>query len=215
MIDLHIHSIFSDGEFIPSEIVSRGRKMGYRALALTDHVDTSNLEFVVTSIMRVSRDLTEETDVKVLPGVEITHVPPSLIPGMIEVARELGVKIVVVHGETIVEPVPPGTNRSAILGGADILAHPGLISADDADLAAKRGVFLELTARGGHSLTNGHVARLAKERGARLVFNTDSHSPRDFVDLVGARKILAGAGLTLDDITGVFENSETLVEGGE
>jgi len=189
--------------------------MGYRALALTDHVDSSNLEFVVTNIVRVSRDLTEETEVKVLPGVEITHVPPSLIPRLIKEAREIGADIVVVHGETVVEPVPPGTNRSAILGGADILAHPGLISVDDADLAAERGVFLELTARGGHSYTNGHVARLAKERGAQLVFNTDSHSPRDFIDIEGARKIVEGAGLHKDEITRVFQNSLTLVGGGE
>jgi len=37
MIDLHTHSLFSDGELIPSELVSRAAAAGYRAIAITDH----------------------------------------------------------------------------------------------------------------------------------------------------------------------------------
>ena len=213
MIDLHIHSIFSDGELIPSEIVSRGKNVGYRVLALTDHVDTSNLAFVLENICRVSKDLSEKTELTVVPGVEITHVPPSLIGEIITLSRTHGAKIVIVHGETIVEPVPPGTNRAAIIGGADILAHPGLVSVEEGELAAKEGVFLEITSRGGHSYTNGHVARVAKKTGAGMVFNTDAHSPRDFLDKETARRILTGAGLDESDISEIFINSEKLVKG--
>lgn len=35
--DLHLHSLFSDGTFSPEEIVERGRRVGFTALALTDH----------------------------------------------------------------------------------------------------------------------------------------------------------------------------------
>lgn len=212
MIDLHIHSIFSDGELIPSEIVSRARKKGYRALAFTDHVDTSNLEFVMQSMVKVSRDLSRGTGMVVLPGVEITHVPPPLIPRLVEEARSLGAKIVIVHGETIVEPVPPGTNREAIAAGADILAHPGLISEEDASLAARNGVFLEITSRRGHSYTNGHVVSMAAKTKASLIFNTDAHSPGDFLGREEARNILMGAGLKPDTISSIFENSQKLVE---
>jgi histidinol phosphatase-like PHP family hydrolase len=212
MIDLHIHSIFSDGELIPSEIVSRARKKGYRALAFTDHVDTSNLEFVLRSMVKVAKDLSLETEVTVLPGVEITHVPPTLIPGLVREARERGALIVIVHGETIVEPVPPGTNREAIAAGADILAHPGLISEEDALLAAKKGVLLELTSRMGHSYTNGHVVAVAKKTKARMIFNTDAHSPGDFLDREEAWNILRGAGLDPDMISTVFDNAEELVQ---
>lgn len=212
MIDLHIHSIFSDGELIPSEIVSRARKKGYRALAFTDHVDTSNLEFVMQSMVKVSRDLSRGTGMVVLPGVEITHVPPPLIPRLVEEARSLGAKIVIVHGETIVEPVPPGTNREAIAAGADILAHPGLISEEDASLAARNGVFLEITSRRGHSYTNGHVVSMAAKTKASLIFNTDAHSPGDFLGREEAGNILMGAGLKPDTISSIFENSQKLVE---
>jgi len=37
MIDLHIHSTFSDGSETPEEIVAQARRIGLTALALTDH----------------------------------------------------------------------------------------------------------------------------------------------------------------------------------
>src|SRR5262245_35417252 len=35
--DLHLHSHFSDGTYSPEEIVARGGRCGFAALALTDH----------------------------------------------------------------------------------------------------------------------------------------------------------------------------------
>jgi putative hydrolase len=116
-----------------------------------------------------------------------------------------------VHGESPVEPVAPGTNQAAIESGADILAHPGLITADQVQLAAKKGVLLEITSRSGHSLTNGHVARLSLEFGARLVINTDTHSPENLIDRETARRILMGAGLTESQAATVLENNEALL----
>lgn len=213
MIDLHMHSTFSDGELIPAEVVSRAVAAGYTHLAITDHVDPSNLEFVVARMASVCRDLAGKVRAKVYPGVEITHVPPRLIAPLAALARELGAKVILVHGETIVEPVPKGTNRAAILAGVDILAHPGLISEEEARLARKRGVLLEITARRGHSLTNGHVARLAMKTGAGLVYNTDSHAPGDFTPWDAAQRIIRGAGLTGSDATRMQENARKLVEG--
>jgi putative hydrolase len=136
--------------------------MGYSSVAITDHVDSSNLDFVVSSLVKVARDLNQRQSVRVIPGAEITHVPPGLIGPLVKQARDLGAEIVLVHGETIVEPVAPGTNRAAILSGVDILAHPGLIIVEDIKLATERGVYLQISARHGHSLTNGHVAVMAK-----------------------------------------------------
>jgi len=127
MIDLHTHSIFSDGELIPSELVRRAVVNGYSAIAITDHVDFSNIEFVLNGIKKTAY-LEDVWDIQVLAGVEITHVPPQKISKLVNKARELGARIVLVHGETLTEPVIPGTNRAAIEAGVDILAHPGLIS---------------------------------------------------------------------------------------
>ncbi|MCX5834661.1 MAG: histidinol phosphate phosphatase domain-containing protein [Deltaproteobacteria bacterium] len=211
MIDLHTHSIFSDGELIPSELIRRAMAAGYRAIAITDHADHSNLDFILPRVSKACRKISEVYPIKALAGIEITHVPPVLIPGLVKEARQLGAKIVVIHGETIVEPVAAGTNRAAIEARVDILAHPGLITPDLVKKAAKNGVFLEITTRQGHGYTNGHVARLAREFKAPLVMNTDSHAPRDLVTLEMARKIAAGAGLQPDEIKEMFRNSEKLV----
>jgi putative hydrolase len=212
MIDLHTHTIFSDGELIPYELVRRAAAIGYQAIAITDHVDFSNIDFVVPSIVKAVRKLKGHATIEVIPGAEITHSPLGLIPELVREARALGAKIVIVHGETIVEPVLKGTNRAAIEAGADILAHPGLISEEDVLFAKEIGVTLEITTRKGHSLSNGHVAKEAMRLGADLSINTDTHSPGDLITEEIARRVLAGAGIGKDFIESIFAHSMSLVE---
>jgi len=196
MIDLHTHSLLSDGVLVPSELVRRAAAKGYRAMAITDHVDTSNFEEVAKQILGFVKKAGNSLEIPVVPGVELTHVPPGLIGELVKELRKLGIAWVVVHGETIVEPVKEGTNRAAILAGADLLAHPGLITDEDVQLAADRGVFLEISARKGHSLGNGHVAALAVRFNAKLLLNTDTHAPSDLISVDFARQVAAGCGLT-------------------
>ena len=211
MIDLHTHSIFSDGVLVPSELVRRAEVLGIKAIAITDHADASNLDFVIPRIVAVSERLNHVNQIKTVPGIELTHIPPSHIGPLAEQARSLGAKIIVVHGETIAEPVVPGTNRAALTADIDILAHPGLISEEEVAIAVKNGVHLEISARKGHSLTNGHVAKLAKKHGARLVLNTDAHEPSDLITEHKAIQIALGAGLREDDFETMQQNAETLL----
>jgi putative hydrolase len=212
IIDLHTHSFFSDGALIPSELVRRVGAAGYAAVAITDHADSSNLDHLVPRMVRVANDLNTVQSVRVIPGVELTHVPPELIPALVKKARDLGARLVVIHGETIVEPVAAGTNRAGLDAGADIIAHPGLLSVEDARLAAERGAFLELSARKGHSLTNGHVAKLALETGASMVLNSDGHAPGDFLSEALAPKIVQGAGLPPDAFVQLQSNARKLLD---
>lgn len=212
MIDLHTHSIFSDGALIPSELVRRLEAMSYEAVALTDHVDSSNLDFIIPRILRVAEDLNRYQKVRVIPGVELTHIPPGQMESLVKRARELGTKLVVVHGETIAEPVAPGTNRAALDADVDLLAHPGLITREEVEIAARKGIYLEISARQGHSLTNGHVAGLAREMGADLVLDSDAHSPGDFLTEAFARKVAEGAGLPAGAHATLLANSRRLLE---
>lgn len=212
MIDLHTHTIFSDGVLVPAELARRARVKGYKAIAFTDHVDMSNLETVLERLVPACAEMAAGLGITLLPGVELTHLPPDLIAPAVARARKRGAKIVVVHGETLVEPVARGTNRAAIEAGADILAHPGLISVEEARLAAARGVFLELTTRPGHALANGHVAAVARAAGARLLLNNDAHAPADLVSPEMAAKIAYGAGLDLDGWRQLQESARELVE---
>jgi histidinol phosphatase-like PHP family hydrolase len=212
VIDLHTHSIFSDGELIPSELVRRAKVAGYRAIAVTDHGDQSNVDFVIPRIVKVCQKLSDAYDIKVIPGIELTHVPPIYINGMAKEVRGLGARIVLVHGETIVEPVAPGTNLAALLSDIDILAHPGLITEEEASLAGTKGIFLEITTRRGHSLTNGHVVKTARQCGAKLVLNTDTHAPDDIVSQDQAQNIARGAGMSEGEIAAMLGNSVYVAE---
>ena len=212
MIDLHTHSFFSDGELIPSELIRRAEAIGYKAIAITDHVDASNIDLIVPKIVQAIRKMRAYLSIEALPGAEITHAPPQTIPDLVKEARQLGAKIVVVHGETLVEPVRPGTNRAAIEAGADILAHPGLISEEDLLFAKEKGVTLEITARKGHSLSNGYVAKEAVRLGVKLCINTDSHSPSDLITKEFASKILLGSGIENTRLDRIFENSKIIIE---
>jgi histidinol phosphatase-like PHP family hydrolase len=194
MIDLHTHSSFSDGELIPSELVRRAVVLGYTAIAITDHVDYTNIEHILKCVRNV-KNLEDDYNVRIFSGVEITHVPPAKMPGLVKMARKLGAEVIVVHGETSVEPVPQGTNHSAVSLDIDILAHPGFITLEDAQTAKENGICLEITSRNGHNRTNGHVARIANEIGANLIVDTDSHSPHDLINDETAFKIAMGAGL--------------------
>jgi len=211
MIDLHTHSLLSDGVLVPSELVRRAMDKGYEAISITDHADISNIDFIIPRIVRAASELSGLLPITVIPGIEITHVPPQAIGGLVKEARRLGAKLVVVHGETLVEPVMPGTNHAAILAGPDILSHPGMITRQDAALAAKKGVYLEITARKGHSLANGHVAKVAAETGAELVINTDAHEPGDLISLEFAGKVLEAAGLDNKSALKALRNSREIV----
>jgi histidinol phosphatase-like PHP family hydrolase len=213
MIDLHTHSMLSDGELIPSELVRRAQVNGCRAIAITDHADHSNIETVLSGLVKVSKVLNKYWDIFVIPGVEITHAPVETIPDLVRFARKKGAGIVVGHGESPVEPVIPGTNAAGIRAGVDILAHPGFISEEDARLAASEGVYLEITARKGHSEGNKHVFDIAQKVGASLVLCTDTHSPDDMLTSELRNDILASLTASEEAKNGILANSEKLLEG--
>ena len=208
--DLHTHTTFSDGVLIPAESVRRGKVNGYSGMALTDHADESNYKFIIENQKRFQESFNKISEFKIIVGVEFTHVKPSILGKLVCDAREFGADIVVVHGETIVEPVEKRTNRAAIDSGADILAHPGLIDEEDVKLAVKNNVALELTTRKGHSYTNGYVYSVASKYGATVVLNNDFHAPGDGLDINMLQKVLRGVGVGEAEMRTVFDNNKNI-----
>ena len=195
--DFHTHSSLSDGSLSPIELIRRAHKRGYKAIGVTDHVGAGYLDRIIKEVAQDCALAREHWDILAIPGVELTHIPPAAICETARRAKELGAWLVVVHGESIVEPVEEGTNAAALqCPHVDILAHPGLLTLEEAQLAAANGVFLEISARKGHSLTNGHVCQLAILTGAKLLLNSDAHEPSDLLHPKIAHQITQGAGLT-------------------
>ena len=196
--DLHTHTVFSDGELIPAELVRRAMVLGHDVIAITDHVDMTNVEFVASNVAKAV-ELCEDY-IKVIPGVEITHVPPSKIDRVARMARDAGAQWIVVHGETVTEPVAPGTNRASVENPEiDVLAHPGFITLEEAQLAKDNGVLLEISGRAGHNITNGHVVNMARAVGADMVADSDTHAPENLMDDAAARTVAFGAGMTKEE----------------
>ncbi|MDR2873832.1 MAG: histidinol phosphate phosphatase domain-containing protein [Methanobrevibacter sp.] len=206
-IDLHMHSLISDGELLPSELARRAEVLNHEAIAITDHVDASNIHLIPNLIDAVE-DINQNWDIQVFVGVEITHVPVEIISKIAKKARSYGTEIVVVHGETLSEPVIEGTNLEAVkCEDVDILAHPGLISKEAVELAKENEVALEISGRSGHCLGNGHVAKLATEIGADIIINTDSHSPNDLKNFEETKLIGLGAGLNEKELMKALVNT--------
>ncbi len=198
--DFHMHTTMSDGDILPMEMIRRAAAADHRAIALTDHASFSNIEEIVRALKK-DCEKADAWGIEAIPGVELTHVPVRYLDDAIKKSRKAGAELIVIHGETPVEPVEKGTNRKAVTNpDVDILAHPGMISADEVELAAKNDVFLEITCRRGHSLANGHVASLAKEMKAKLVVNTDAHSTEDLSSMAFSNTVARGAGMVPEDI---------------
>jgi histidinol phosphatase-like PHP family hydrolase len=196
LYDLHTHTILSDGEMLPIELIRRMAVTGYTTVAITDHVDASNIQSVIAAISKL-RESADLFGVKLLCGVEITHVPPSQIAYLARLAKKEGADIVVVHGETTVEPVAPGTNHAACTcEDVNVLAHPGLVTREEAELAVQNNVALEITSRGGHNRTNGHVVCCAREAGCQIVIDSDAHAPHDILNEHAKFVVAKGAGLS-------------------
>jgi len=194
--DFHTHTSLSDGELSPIELIRRALVNNYRAIALTDHAASGELGRIITETAEICALARSHWNILAIPGIELTHVPVPAIAETAKKAKELGAWIVIVHGETIVEPVEKGTNLAALHSPyVDILAHPGLLSLEEARLAATNGIFLEINARKGHCLTNGHIASVACQARANLLLCSDAHSEQDLLTTSLADDIAHGTGL--------------------
>lgn len=208
-----MHSLFSDGELLPSELARRAVNLNHEVIAITDHVDYSNVE-QIPQIQKAIDDINANWNIKVVLGAEVTHVPTESIDGVAKKAKDLGAQIVVVHGETLNEPVIEGTNYAAVNSEyVDILGHPGLITYEEAQIAKENGIYLEISARSGHCLGNGHVANIAREVGNKLLVNTDTHSPDNLITFEKSYEIALGAGLSKKEaMAAIVDNPRELLK---
>ena len=66
MIDLHMHTTFSDGSISPEELVAMAIENGVKVIAITDHDNTLSYEAAI--------EAAKGHDLEIIPGIEInTH----------------------------------------------------------------------------------------------------------------------------------------------
>lgn len=204
VFDFHTHTFFSDGVLSPMEQARRAAVAGYSVLGLTDHMGIGGVAALIETLRADREHIERHWPIRIVIGVELTHVPAESIAEAAEAARAAGAEIVVVHGETPVEPVPAGTNAAAIACGlVDVLAHPGMLTFEQAELAVQNDVYIEITSRRGHSLTNGHVAAVCLQAEAKMIVNSDAHEPSDLLSAAFQERVARGAGIPADRIESV------------
>ena len=95
----------------------------------------------------------------------------------------------------------------------DIIGHPGLITKEEAEIALKNDIYLEISARKGHCLGNGHVANIAREVGNKLLVDTDTHAPGDIITFDKSYEVALGAGLSHDEaMKAIVDNPRELLK---
>ncbi len=196
LYDFHTHTFHSDGVLSPIELIYRAFVNGYSTIAITDHIALGSLGRVIKEVSEDCALARAYWNILAIPGVELTHLPPQAISEVAQKAKELGAWLVIVHGETPTEPVEKGTNLAAAQSPyVDILAHPGLITPKEATLAARNNIFIELTARRGHSTANAHIALVSQKAKAKLLVNSDAHDENDLLTPTLTETILDQAGV--------------------
>lgn len=221
MFDFHIHVTPSgSGGLLPAEALRLAKCAGLRGVGLILRGDSATIRTALPELRSLVKTCSLYAGIEAFAGVELVHMPPALLPDAVTEARELGAALVLVHGETIprdmVDVVELGTNLAAIEAGADILAHPGLITPEDTLRAAEKGVFLELNLAPRHALANGHIANMARQHGASLVLASDAHTRQDFTSAEATQLLYKaaarGAGLDADERAALDRNARQLMQ---
>jgi histidinol phosphatase-like PHP family hydrolase len=76
-----------------------------------------------------------------------------------------------------------------------------------AELAAKNNVFIEITTRRGHCITNAHVAKMAAEAGALMLLNSDTHDEDDLLSDQITKDVLRQAGINSRKFKQILESN--------
>ena len=64
MIDLHLHSTFSDGTYTPEQLVKKAKETGLKAISITDHDTVDGTQEAISA--------GAEFGVRIVPGVELS-----------------------------------------------------------------------------------------------------------------------------------------------
>ena len=207
--DFHTHTFLSDGSSSPIELIRFAYAYGYKCIGITDHGSYSNLECVIGAVRKDCELAEKYWDIIAVPGVELTNIPAASVDEMARSAKELGVKMVVVHGESIVEEVEEGTNLAAVKSEyVDMLAHPGIMTSEEAMLAVKNDIYIEITKRVGHSLTNGRVVEIGRKAGVKFLLNSDSHSYTDLYRGDSQKEVALGSGLSIEEYNRIIDYNQ-------
>jgi DNA polymerase (family X) len=192
--DVHMHTVETDGRNTIEEMADAAKARGYKYMAITDH--SKNLAFAnglddkraVEHIARI-RSANEKIDgIKIFAGIEVDILADGDLDLSDDVLAQMDIVIASVHSVFNQEPAKMTERLLKAISNPNtsLIGHPtGRIQLRrdayqfdmDAVLnaAAKNKVAMELNSYPDRLDLNDVHLRQAKQRGVKIVINTDSH----------------------------------------
>jgi len=198
LIDYHIHTSWSDGNYTIEEAVERAKEIGLSAIAITDHARKDS-QWVPNYLKHLSNIKNKERELKIIKGIEVKIIDTS---GEIDLNRNwlqnLDVVLVGVH------KIPGVNDKNDLVRIKERIPH---IYAE-LILAAIKKVQLPkptIIAHPGKYLRENHlnyipreyweeIADEAKKNNKIIEYNTSSPLPKDFLQLLISKNIKISIG---------------------
>jgi DNA polymerase (family 10) len=192
--DVHMHTVETDGRNTIEEMAEAARERGYKYMAITDH--SKNLamanglddERALAHIKKIHAANKNVPGIRIFAGIEVDILADGTLDLSDPVLEEMDLVIASVHSHFNQEPQQMTDRLLKAVSNphVSIVGHPTgrLLLRRDAyqyDMeailreAAKNRVAMELNAYPDRLDLNDVHLRMAKERGVKIVINTDSH----------------------------------------
>ena len=217
--DVHMHTVETDGRCTIEEMADAARERGYKYMAITDH--SKNLAFAnglddkraLEHIARIRKAAENIDGIKVFAGIEVDILTDGELDLSDSVLAEMDIVIASVHSQFGQDPAKMTERliRAIENPNTSLIGHPTgrmLLRRDaygfdmDAVLkaAARSRVAMELNAYPDRLDLNDRHLRMAKERGVKIVINTDSHHTSHLEKIRYGVLQARRAWLTRDDV---------------
>ena len=225
--EVHMHTIETDGRCTIDEMAQAAKERGYQYIAITDH--SKNLAFAnglddqraEQHIKRIRAANDEIDGITVLAGIEVDILPDGALDLSDSVLEQMDVVVASVHSMFSQEPEQMTDRLLRAIGNKNVsfLGHPTgrLLLKRDAykfDMeavlraAAEHKVAMELNAYPDRLDLNDVHLRMARDRGVKIVINTDAHHTSHFEKLKYGILQARRAWLTSRDILNTLPEQE-------
>jgi len=200
--ELHMHTVETDGKNTIEEMAAAAREIGYEYIAITDH--SKNLAFAnglddkraEEHIKRIRKANDEIEGIRILAGIEVDILADGELDLSDSVLEQMDVVVASIHSAFNQEPAKMTDRLLTAMSNknAMVIGHPTgrLLLRRDAyqldmdkilDFAAQNKVTMEHNAYPDRLDLNDRHLRMARERGVKIVINTDAHHTSHFEKL--------------------------------
>ena len=197
--DVHMHTIETDGRCTIEEMAEAAKERGYKYIAITDH--SKNLAFAnglddkraVQHIARIRAANDAVGGITIMAGIEVDILADGELDLSDFVLEQMDVVIASVHSMFSQEPAEMTDRllRAIENNNVSLIGHPTgrLLLKRDAykfdmeavlKAAAQHKVAMELNAYPDRLDLNDVHLRMARDRGVKIVINTDAHHTSHF-----------------------------------